>query len=302
MSTRILAFATQVGADNASYFDMAARAATDCLDQAGISPDVVGALINTGVYRDSNIVEPAVSALLQKRIGIGLEYRPGAVPSFSFDLMNGACGLIEAIGVAESFFAAEPGHGVDYVLLTAGDTHPSLHDIDDFPYARTGAALLLGRSDGPDDGAGFGAVHAASDIGPQSPYGRVVLAEVGTQGRSTVTVTAPPASVELAARTVRECFDDGVDPTTALVLAPSPDPDFGRRLIEELELPSSALVSIPSSVGDPHTAAPVFALAAAAERTPLEQSDRTVIFVAAGGPVAAAVSYRHSPAPTLREA
>lgn len=150
MPTAIVAYATNADPDTGSYLDNAARAARECLDTAGVSVDAIGALINVGIYRDDNLVEPAVSALLQQRIGMGLTYRTGAIPAFSFDLMNGACGLLDAIAVAESFFAVD---SLDYVLLTAGDAHPSTQERDDFPYANTGAALLLGRSD---DVGGFG--------------------------------------------------------------------------------------------------------------------------------------------------
>ncbi|KAA0023053.1 hypothetical protein [Antrihabitans cavernicola] len=285
MPTAIVSYATDTDSYTGSYFEHATRAATACLDAAGVSPDRIGALINVGIYRDSNIVEPAVSALLQKRIGIGLEYSPGRVPSFSFDLMNGACGLLDAISVAESFFAAAD---VEYVLLTAGDTHPSLTAADDFPYASTGAALLLGRAD---TAGGFGRVHSASDTRQLEPYGKVVLGEVGIHGRSTITVESPATTVTFAIDAIRSCLDaEGVDLASARLLVPAPTPDFAELLADGLGVASASMITVPRSVGDPHTAAPIFAYANAIEQKAVDR--RPLLFVAAGGPVAACVCYR----------
>ena len=40
----------------------AARAGRDCVSRAGVALQDIGMLINTGVYRDDNLVEPAMAA------------------------------------------------------------------------------------------------------------------------------------------------------------------------------------------------------------------------------------------------
>lgn len=288
MST-ILAYATNADSDTGSYFEHAARAARECLDRAGISPAEVGALINVGVYRDSNIVEPAVAALVQKKIEMGLRYETGGTPSFSFDLLNGACGLLDAIAVADSFFAAG---NIDYMLITAGDAHPSTAtNVDGFPYANTGAALLLSRTG---QAGGFGALHAASETGPIEPVGLVNLAHVGTEGRSTITVdTSRVTTVAHAVAAVGKCVAaENLDLASTLLLVPAPTPDFATQMAEALELPRTSVISVPASVGDPHTAALIYAYENAAETGALTEHHRNVLFVAASGSTAACISYR----------
>ncbi|MGV9482841.1 hypothetical protein ACWDNR_26245, partial [Gordonia aichiensis] len=145
MGVRIRATGASRAADTHSIVEHSGRAARQCLQRADIRPEQVGVLINTGIFRDSNTVEPAVSALIQKAAGIGLDYTRDDPRTFSFDLMNGAVGVLDAVRVAGSVLATG---STEHVLVVAGDTHPSLTrgtaDAE-FPYATAGAALLLER-------------------------------------------------------------------------------------------------------------------------------------------------------------
>lgn len=132
----------------ASAVLLAGRAAQDCLTEAQLSPDTVGVLINVGVYRENNTFEPAIAALVQKEVGMNLDYLAHRVPgaaAFSFDLMNGACGVLNAIQVAQALLSTG---STERVLVTAADVHPGGRAaLDaDYPYADLGAALLLERS------------------------------------------------------------------------------------------------------------------------------------------------------------
>ena len=52
-----------------SALHLAVAAAKTCLQRAGREPDDVDLLINTGIYRDKNLAEPALAALIQEDIG-----------------------------------------------------------------------------------------------------------------------------------------------------------------------------------------------------------------------------------------
>jgi 3-oxoacyl-[acyl-carrier-protein] synthase III len=55
-------------------------------------------LINAGIYREDSMGEPALAALIQEDIGANPGEPPvGGDGTFSFDLLNGACGVITAI-------------------------------------------------------------------------------------------------------------------------------------------------------------------------------------------------------------
>ncbi|MEV4236156.1 hypothetical protein AB0J47_13345 [Nocardia sp. NPDC049737] len=292
MPTTILAAAINADLDTGSYFELATRAAASCLEQAGITPEQVGMLINAGVFRDQNICEPAVSALIQKRIGIGLEYAPGRVPAFSFDLMNGGTGLLHAIATAECFLVSGE---VSYALLVAGDTHPSTErHVDGFPYSTSAAAILLGTSNTT---GGFGALHTTDTAGPADPIAWVAMGEVGANGRSAMSTKAGADDlVELAAVAVRDCLRaEGLDATDfaegrAVLLAPTWTLAFRARLASALGFTSEAIVGIDPSVDNPYSAAPVHAYVSARDSGALAAA-RTVLFLAADDTSAACLAY-----------
>jgi 3-oxoacyl-[acyl-carrier-protein] synthase-3 len=289
MNAVILAHSARVIAENETYVEAGAAAALDCLHAAKIPTSRVGALINVGVYRDSNIVEPAISALIQKRAGIGLEYATGDVPSFSFDLTNSECGLLNAVAVVDSIFAVD---AVDYVMITAGDTHPSgASRLDaEFPYSRTGAAVLLGRS----TSGGFGRVHVRASAEPVEAVGYLRLDRMAATGRSVITVHRSRASVSPAIAALTACVAaENVDVADLVVISSVSTRNFCRAIAKSVGLPDSAVVSVPDGIGDPHSAALVFAYDNAVSSGVLV-GDRPALWLAAGGSVAACARYDYS--------
>ncbi|WP_282778412.1 MULTISPECIES: hypothetical protein [unclassified Nocardia] len=295
MGVRIKSTGTSRDTDTFSIVEHSARAARQSLERAGVRPDQVGVLINTGVFRDSNTVEPAVSALIQKAAGIGLDYAKEDPRSFSFDLMNGAVGVLNGVQVAQSVLATG---SAEHVLVVSGDTHPSLTRSaadDEFPYATAGAALLLEFTDEPE---GFGRVHTVSGAGTPAVESYVDVATMGTVGRGLMTVErdadAEDRLLAVAVRAARAALDEAgdIDPAGTAVIASTPSASFPARLAAELGIAPEAVRTPDLSQGDPHTAALPLAYDAAAQDDSLS-AYRQVLFVAAGaGPAAAAVLYR----------
>ncbi|MFI5777606.1 hypothetical protein [Nocardia sp. NPDC051570] len=294
MGVRIKSTGISRDSDTFSIVDHSGRAARRSLERAGVRSDQVGVLINAGVFRDSNTVEPAISALIQKEAGIGLDYTYGDPRTFSFDLMNGAVGVLNAVQVAQSILTTG---GVEHVLIVSGDTHPSLARSagdDEFPYATSGAALLLENTEEPE---GFDTVHIVSGDGTPAIRSYVDANTMGTIGRTLMTVEREAgfeqrlldAAVEAAEAALGES-----DSATTVLISSTPTPDFPRALADRLGI---AEVRTPDlSAGDPHTATLPLAYDLAVEQDSLREFTR-VLFVAAGaGPSAAAVLYR-LPAP-----
>ena len=87
-----------------SALHLAVAAGKACLQRAGREPDDVDLLINTGIYRDKNLAEPALAALIQKDIGANTEDpREDAHGTFSFDIANGTCGVLTALQIVDGF-------------------------------------------------------------------------------------------------------------------------------------------------------------------------------------------------------
>jgi 3-oxoacyl-[acyl-carrier-protein] synthase III len=289
---------TAVSADPAVHSSIAhaSTAADECLRRAGVEPGQVGLLINAGVYRDSNMAEPAMAALIQKNVGMNLDYVRDPRACFSFDLMNGACGVLNAVQVAGAFL--DTG-SAGYALVVSGDAHPSGRVDPDFPYASVGAAMLLRRT--TDGATGFGRVRtaAAHDDAGHAVTGFMDVGNAGTRGRETITVRRDadhaPRLVEFAAAQARAHADAaGVDLTGVLLVASRPTPTFAAEVADRLGIAASAVVTVGSVDGDPHSSALTVGYHEAvatglADRYPL------VLFLAVGaGPTAACSFYRRA--------
>ncbi|KMO93557.1 beta-ketoacyl-[acyl-carrier-protein] synthase family protein [Streptomyces roseus] len=268
---------THHGTGPASAVELASRAARACLARAQVSPSSVGVLINVGVYRESNTFEPALAALVQKEVGVNLDYTADPAPAsgFSFDLMNGACGVLNAVQLAQSLLDTA---GAERVLITAADVHPGgdARRDPDYPYADLGGALLLQRSAAP--GAGFGPVSSYAGDGPSDTEGYLDTAATGGDGRSRITVRRTEGhgarrAALAAACTAGYAREHGIDLDRTLVVGPG----AGERARDE---------------GEPHTAAPILGYLRAVAAPRPRGRDRLLLVAAGAGPSAACVSYR----------
>ncbi|RSS64143.1 hypothetical protein [Streptomyces sp. WAC06614] len=297
----------------ASAVDLAARAARDCLARAQVSPSAVGILINVGVYRESNTFEPAVAALVQKQVGMNLDYiaDPQPAAGFSFDLMNGACGVLNAVQAGQALLDTA---ATERLLITAADVHPAGDARRDphYPYADLAGAFLLERS--PDPDAGFGPVRHYHGNGPSDTTGYLDTATMGSEGRSRITVRRSPGHearrAELAATAVADyAARHGLDLDRTCVIGPHPTADVVVTRSPAAQDPGTegagsdgpgaegpatdgAGADGAGGSGEPHTAAPVLGyLQALAERRP-RRHDQLLFVTVGAGPTAACVGYR----------
>ncbi|MEU3985786.1 hypothetical protein AB0F77_37960 [Streptomyces sp. NPDC026672] len=300
MSTVITAASTtapQAARASDTSVRLAAQAAQDCLAQAGLSPHSVGVLVNVGVYRENNVIEPALAAMVQKEVGIGLDYLVDPVAGFSFDLMNGACGVLNAVQVAQALLGSG---STDRVLITAADVHPGGHAGADpgYPYADLGAALLLEHC--TDDDSGFGPVRTYSARGTEGTVGYADLSGASGDERRLITVRRDgdwaDRLLDLTTDSVLGyLLEEGRAPDRTLLVCNRPTTDFAARLARRLDLDAAAVVASGAPAaqdGEPHTAAPVLSYLQAV-RDGLPEGYDQLLFVAAGaGPSVVCASYR----------
>jgi 3-oxoacyl-[acyl-carrier-protein] synthase-3 len=288
MGAIIKACGTSASPTLGSSIAHAAEAARQCLSTAGVSIDDVEVLINAGVYRDNNMVEPAMSALISRELGLGLDYikHPTRKTAFTFDLMSGGAGMLNAIQVASAYLATGEA---EYVLVVASDAHPSNRRVDGFPYASVGGALLLARGEA---GRGFGRVQVAtSSAGSPGVTGSLRLGGSVPDGRSRIHVERDVGfeqqALELAVQTARKhAREGGISLAQTTLISSQLSPGFAATLARRLE--AAGGVTVDGLDGDPHTSALAFAYAA----RPAHNHD-PLLFVAVGaGLTAACAVYR----------
>jgi len=271
---------------------LADAAARTCLERAGRTADELDLLINVGVYHDKLMNEPALASLIQEDIGANPEHPPAlGHGTFSFDIANGACGLLTGIHLVDGLLASDT---VKLGMVVASDADPEPRSSEGFAFPSVGGAILL-RAD--DSRAGFTAFQFATF--PEYAdllQGNIDWHETARRGLVhhgrhvlAVEIAEPYAAraLECAESTVRE-FAAGqalefseVD----LLVANASDPGFAEALAGRLGLSSELAVSPHDGLARAHTAAPAVAL----ESARLE-AGRTALFVSAGAGITVAVA------------
>ncbi|MET9596223.1 hypothetical protein [Streptomyces sp. NPDC006459] len=276
----------------ASVVDLAGRAARGALDRAQVPASSIGVLINVGVYREHNTFEPAMSALVQKEVGINLDYiaDPEPAAGFSFDLMNGACGVLNAVQVGQALL--ETG-STERLLITAADVHPGGDADRDtaYPYADLGGALLLERS--ADPRAGFGPVRHYTADRPTDVEGYLDTGTMGRHGRTTITVRREAGHAERLSEFAAHAAADyareiGIDLDRTLVIGPAA---AAAAAADSTGAEAEAGAGVGAG-GEPHTAAPVLGYLRALDSVRREDHEQLLFVSVGAGPSAACALYR----------
>ncbi len=298
---------TSHGLRKASALRLANDAAKACLAHAKTPPGDIDMLINAGIYREDNLGEPALAALIQEDIGANLGQPPiGGHGTFSFDVMNGACGVMNAIQLQAGFLRSRV---IQHGLIVTSDVHPNPKQPGAHPFRPTGGAILLGWDDGI---AGFTdfytetfteyqdmlesrqhwkAVHGPH--GPGRPYGQsqlVIDQKPGYQARSVDCAVA-------ATRRFLGRLGMGIEDIDLLVPAPSV-PDFLDSLRVRLGVPGDRVAYVAENLVDAYSAGPIAAVEAALKTGRLAEAENTLMLAAGAGITVSLALYRQTPEAT----
>lgn len=271
---------------------LADAAARSCLERAHRTADELDLLINTGVYHDKLMNEPALASLIQEDIGANPEHPPAlGHGTFSFDIANGACGLLTGIHLVDGLLASGT---VKLGMVVASDTDPDPGLSEGFGFASVGGAVLL-RAD--DSRAGFTAFQFetfpeyADLLRGTIDWHEAARRGVVRHGRHILTVETaesyPARALECAESTVREfAVAQALDLSEVdLLVANASAPEFAEGLAGRLGLSTTRVASGDDGLACVHTAAPALAL----ESAHLEPG-RTALFVSAGAGISVAVA------------
>ena len=166
-----------------SAIDNAVGAGLDCLQESGCEPGQIDLLINVGIYREDNIMEPSIASLIQQKMEVNPDPARQGIQrrTFSFDLANGACGFLNAVSVAAAALARGQ---IRNALILSADLHPSRITTPEFPFTNVGGAVLLQHD--ADPARGFGTVHVGSsnDGSYQGYLTHGAMKDFGNRGRA----------------------------------------------------------------------------------------------------------------------
>lgn len=270
-----------------SALRLAVKSAEDCLRGSGRTAQEVDLLVNAGIYRDRNLAEPALAALIQQDIGANPEEpHEDAHGTFSFDVANGACGVLTALQIVDGFLTAR---AIDCALVVASDADPGHRQSENFPFRPTGASLLCSWSD---DRRGLGKTYWENLSESSDSFSATVGLLDGHRNilRIHQTPSADAHYAEAAALAVSRCLREShltIEDIDAIAAAPA-RPGFQDALAKHLGVASEDI-----AIGDNegmHTAA----LASAFHRASETAGERgLILLVAAGaGITAGAALYR----------
>lgn len=271
-----------------SALHLATATAAACLQHAGQDPDSVDLLVNAGIYRDRNLGEPALAALIQDDIGANPEDPHGAAHgTFSFDIANGTCGVLTALQIVDGFLTSRT---IDCALVVASDADPGHGMSEHFPFSPVGAAVLCRWTD---DDAGLSRVHWTNR--PDS--GDHFRATVGLVDHRNVLRFTESAEMDAqfaaaAAQAATDCLRASslsLDDVDAIVAAPARR-GYRAALADRLGIAADRIVVAADE--RTHTAALAAALERAVERIPARSQ---VLIVAAGAGITAGAAIYRTP-------
>ena len=283
---------------------LADEAARACLLQAGRQPGDIDMLINAGVYREDSMGEPALAALIQEDIGANPGHPPtGGHGTFSFDLMNGTCGVIAGLQIEAGLLRS----GVIRLgAIVASDVEPG----PGLPWlARNravGGALLLGWDD-----SATGFTRFSMETFPeyedlftsgliwQERRGTLAGPRAGT-GQSRMVIDEKPGyrarlvdCAEEAARRFLDRLEMGTRDIGLLVAAPS-FPAFLDPLRERLGVPGDRVAYVTEELANAYSAAPIATLQAGIKSGRLAEAGNTLLLAAGPGITVSLALYRQA--------
>jgi len=280
---------------------LSVKAGEAAMERAGRRPEEIGLLVNAGLYRDGNLGEPAMSALIQEDLAISLGDPPvGGAGAFSFDVANGAVGALNAIAAVSGFL--ETG-SIDVGLVVAGDSDPDPMFNKNIDFVNMAGAAVLGWDDS-DSGFGPFSFRTFTEFEPHYEVTlewakhKVPTPPLVPSGKNVITVTEIPGyfeqSVECASETAVDYLrEQGLTPGDVdLLVAAHPNSRLADVVGERLGLPWDRVNHLDEASHGAHTAAPLIALETAVSKGRLLKADTVLVLAAGSGITVGACLYR----------
>ena len=274
--------------------DMGVKAAKECLKNAGLDPNLLGLLVNTGIYRDRHIGEPAIATLIQREIGAN-EVFAGGRSTLSFDLTNGGCGLLTGMMVVDGYLQSG---SIEYGLVVTADVDPTPGRTRGYDFTSAAAALLLSRSD---QGGGFLHYRTATDAGfIDDMQGRIEWMEHKGKMRNILVISQADDYAAACARFALENLDVFLKEVSLKMkdidlIIPSQSPRGFLKELGKKKGVEDKLVDVTDKMANVHTAGIAFALERAKSNGRFAAA-KNCLFLTVGAGLTVAIALYRNPA------
>lgn len=276
--------------DNVGSVDYAVAAGNQCIRNAGISRNDIDLLINVGIYKDDNVVEPATAALIQMQMEINLDPDLRKDKStFCLDQFNGACGFIYGVFTADAILTNEK----DYkVLIISSNVYPSKMRNARFPFTHSASAALLEHDKSPKGFIKY--KFATMHEGNNGLDTFIDLPGDHPDSRHNIKVKIyddfPERATDLTVSALREFIaENNIDVAKVKLLINHPFKEFAARVADGSGIAGGNVLDLFDKYGDTHSSALNIAFHEAVEREFIKEND-DVLFVSVGSGISVAVA------------
>ncbi|NUP91709.1 MAG: amino acid adenylation domain-containing protein [Candidatus Omnitrophica bacterium] len=281
------------GDSGRSAIDLACEAAEDCLSQGTLSRNSIDQLIHSGVYRDEFLSEPAIAAILAGRLEINADIQSSAAHrTFTFDLLNGGLGFLNACHVATCLIQAGTAENI---LLTASEIENNrnfagqpLRGVNE-----VGSALLLTGSE--KSSSGFGRFYFSTCPGRLTDLvSRSVSGFGGTRLEVQKSPDFPEYFLDELPGFVSRLLEQEQVPIRSIdhFFPPLFNPDFTFRLAARLGISENRIECARQLSGNYFTSSLVHLLAEKADHRPLPAGETALMLAIGSGGQMGGVLYR----------
>ncbi len=288
MTSKIRATSVVIGSGDDSSVDMSARAIKECLDTAGTNGRDIGILINIGIHRDKNIVEPAIASLIQKQANMNLNPTGKQVVNkkgtFSFDLIGGSCGFIHAVQVIDTFFKNKV---TEKAIIVSSDIHPSGKKRPDFPFTPSSAAMLLEKT-AEERGFQDFFFNTSEETWPGIEQ-YCNIHECGNHCRDSITVKIDEnysrKLIDFTVGVIKGSLSKGSLDLSKVkyIITSTPSKEFGKEIVVSLGFQAKNLIDIYELYGDTNTSSLIMGYHFASKKGDLQPNDQILFISGSGG-------------------
>jgi 3-oxoacyl-[acyl-carrier-protein] synthase III len=259
-----------------------------CLRRTRYHPQDVRVLVNAGIHRDRHTCEPAIAAYIQHGLGINVEFQGRR--TLAFDLLNGACGMLNAAQVVAALLQAGE---VQVGMVISSEANSDSDPDPAYTWPASGAAAILDVS--PRRDVGFGAFafetheeHAAlcsSVVSLAAAHGRIQVRRAAELEDAWLDHAGAAVDTVLAA--------DGITRSQIDVVVPAQiSRPFLARLPERIGLPREKVLDLTAQLPDTHSTSTFLALHELVTSGKATSGTRALLLAFGSGITVAAASYR----------